>query len=99
MIMYTKSVNSYLGHPVNGPWTYLDPAVLVVALPDAGGLPLHLVLTAEGAGVLGVLRDLHLLHSLPQARAVPGQGLVRLGHLVPKYQVGQKHFFLRKQET
>ena len=40
--------------------------------PDASGLPPHLVLAAEGAGVLGVLRDLHLLHSLPQGGAVPG---------------------------
>ena len=54
-----------------GTSSHLDPAVLVVAEPDAGGHPLHLVLAAEGAGVLRVLRDLHLLHSLPQGGAVP----------------------------
>ena len=41
------------------------------SLPDASGQPLHLVLATEGAGVLRVLRDLHLLHSLPQGGAVP----------------------------
>ena len=56
-----------------GTSSHLDPAVLVVAEPDAGGHPLHLVLAAEGAGVLRVLGDLHLLHSLPQARTVPGR--------------------------
>ena len=54
-----------------GTSSHLDPAVLVVAEPDASGLPPHLVLAAEGAGVLGVLRDLHLLHSLPQGGTVP----------------------------
>ena len=38
-----------------GTSSHLDPAVLVVAEPDAGGHPLHLVLAAEGAGVLRVL--------------------------------------------
>ena len=31
---------------------HLDPAVLVMAKPDASGCPLHLVLATEGAGVL-----------------------------------------------
>ena len=38
-----------------GTSSHLDPAVLVVAEPDASGLPPHLVLAAEGAGVLGML--------------------------------------------
>merc|ERR1719270_562041 len=51
---------------------HLDSAVLVVAEPDAGGLPLHLVLATEGAQVLRVLRDLHLLDGLPQGSTIPG---------------------------
>ena len=35
-------------------------------------LSLHLVLSTEGAGIFAVLRDLHLLHSLPQASTVSG---------------------------
>ena len=50
---------------------HLDSAVLVVAEPDAGGLPLHLVLATEGAQVLRVLRDLHLLDGLPQGSTIP----------------------------
>merc|ERR1719367_2249460 len=43
-----------------------------MAEPDTNGLSLHLILSAEGAGILAVLRELHLLHSLPQAGTVPG---------------------------
>ena len=50
---------------------HLDSAVLVVAEPDAGGLPLHLVLATEGAQVLRVLRDLHLFDGLPQGSTIP----------------------------
>merc|ERR1711936_1313170 len=35
-------------------------------------LPLHLVLATEGAQVFRVLRDLHLLDSLPQGSTIPG---------------------------
>ena len=35
-------------------------------------LSLHLVLSAEGASVLAVLRDFHLLDGLPQAGTVSG---------------------------
>ena len=54
-----------------GTSSHLDSAVLVVAEPDAGGLPLHLVLATEGAQVLRVLRDLHLLDGLPQGSTIP----------------------------
>ena len=49
-----------------------DPAVFCAALPDADNLPLHVLLAAESADVLGVLRDLHLLNSLTEGGAVPG---------------------------
>lgn len=54
-----------------GTSSHLDSAVLVVAEPDAGGLPLHLVLATEGAQVLRVLRDLHLLNGLSQGSTIP----------------------------
>ena len=64
--------------------------------PDASGLPPHLVLAAEGAGVLGVLGDLHLLHGLPQGGSVPGAVftgdsdlLGALGHLKGFFCKGQ----------
>ena len=64
--------------------------------PDASGLPPHLVLAAEGAGVLGVLGDLHLLHGLPQGGSVPGAVLTgdsdllgALGHLKGFFCKGQ----------
>lgn len=41
-----------------------------LAVPDADGLALDGVLSAEGAGVLGVLRGFHLLDHLPQRGTV-----------------------------
>jgi len=68
--------------------SYNDPAVLVTASPDTNDLPLHLVLATEGASVLRVLGDFHLLDGLPEAGAVPGAVLAgdsnllgSLGHL------------------
>jgi len=43
------------------------------AMPDADDLSLQCVLAAEGAGVGGVLRHFHLLHRLPERRAVTGR--------------------------
>lgn len=43
-----------------------------VAVPDTGGVTLDGRLAAEGAGVLGVLGDFHLLHLLTQGGTVPG---------------------------
>lgn len=60
-----------------GTSSHLDSAILVVAEPDAGGLPLHLVLATEGAQVLRVLRDLHLLDGLPQGSTIPDVPSVR----------------------
>lgn len=40
------------------------------AVPDSDDLTLEGVFAAEGAGVGGVLRHLHLLHRLPQRRTV-----------------------------
>ena len=90
-----------------GTSSHLDQAVLVAApanlnvktksvkkhsLPDASGQPLHLVLATKGAGVLRVLRDLHILHSLPQGGAVPGFAITSLifpciSYLVPYFPV------------
>ena len=42
------------------------------ALPDTGGLSLHGVLSAEGAAVLGVLGDFHLLDDLSERSTVSG---------------------------
>ena len=41
-----------------------------LALPDADGVPLHRVLAAELAEVLGVLADFHLLHDLTKGGAI-----------------------------
>eukprot|EP00304_Pavlova_gyrans_P001339 CAMPEP_0206037464 /NCGR_PEP_ID=MMETSP1466-20131121/3463_1 /ASSEMBLY_ACC=CAM_ASM_001126 /TAXON_ID=44452 /ORGANISM="Pavlova gyrans, Strain CCMP608" /LENGTH=255 /DNA_ID=CAMNT_0053412017 /DNA_START=198 /DNA_END=961 /DNA_ORIENTATION=+ len=52
------------------------------AVPDADGLPLHLILAAEGALVLGVLRHLHLLHDFPERRAIARAVLAGDPHLL-----------------
>ena len=44
------------------------------ALPDARRVTLDGVLSAEGAGVLGVLGDFHLLHTLSQGGTVTMAG-------------------------
>ncbi len=61
------------GGIIPGASGHRDPAVLCATLPDADNLSLHVLLAAEGAHVLRVLRDLHLLHSLTQGGAVPTQ--------------------------
>ena len=48
----------------------LDAAVLGAARPDADGVTLYAVLSAEGAGVLRVLRDFHLLDGLSEGGAI-----------------------------
>jgi len=53
-----------------------------MAEPDSNNFPLHLVLSAEGAKVLGVLRHLHLLHCLPKASTVPGAVLASDSNLL-----------------
>jgi len=54
-------------HGVSTPRNDL-PASL--ALPDTGGATLHGVLSAESAGVLGVLGDLDLLDLFPQRSTI-----------------------------
>merc|ERR1719192_922784 len=54
---------------------HLHTAVLVSTLPDTHAITLHLVLATEGAGVLGVLADLHLLDGLPEGSSIPGSVL------------------------
>ena len=44
---------------------------LRITTPMLSCLSLHLVLATEGAGVLGVLGDLHLLDGLPQRGSIP----------------------------
>merc|ERR1719411_2271898 len=77
------------GGVVPGTTSNDDTAVLVVAEPDTNSLSLHLILSTEGAEILAVLGDLHLLDGLPQAGSVPGAVLAgdpnllgTLGHLV-----------------
>ena len=51
------------------------------ALPDTGRVTLDGVLSAEGAGVLGVLGDFHLLHTLSQGGTITGNTLALLLHI------------------
>lgn len=57
-----------------------NSALAGLAVPDAGGVTADSDLSAEGAGVLGVLGDFHLLHLLSQGSTVTVQknGLVSL---------------------
>ena len=48
----------------------LDAAVLGAAVPDADGVTLHAVLSAEGAGVLCVLGDFHLLDGFSEGGTI-----------------------------
>ena len=41
-------------------------------VPDAHCLPFHLGLATEGAGVLGMLANLNLLHHLPEGGLITG---------------------------
>ncbi len=51
-----------------------DGALAGLAVPDAGGVAADGGLAAEGAGVLGVLRNLHLLDLLTQGGTVAVKG-------------------------
>lgn len=57
-------------HLRDSPGTTGDDLAAGLALPDANGLPLDGVLSAEGAGVFGVLADFHLLHLLTKRGTV-----------------------------
>jgi len=52
------------------PRTTGDRLAASFAVPDSHALSLQRVLAAEGAGVGGVLRHLHLLHRLPERRTI-----------------------------
>merc|ERR1711915_825379 len=58
-----------------GPGAASDRLATAFAVPDADDLSLEGVLAAEGARVGGVLRHLHLLHGLPQRRAITSRVL------------------------
>jgi len=49
-----------------------DRLATSLAMPDADDLSLQGVLPTKRAGVLRVLRHLHLLHRLPQRRSIAG---------------------------
>ena len=49
----------------------VDFLKLRIPTPMSSCLSLHLVLATEGAQVLRVLRDLHLLDGLPQGSTIP----------------------------
>ena len=59
----------------NGPSTSSNGFLARFALPDTDSGTLDSVLSAEGAGVAGVLRDLHLLDLLTE------RGTVSVGEL------------------
>merc|ERR1712054_561647 len=72
----------------DGVGTTSDNALAALAVPDADSLAADGDLAAEGAGVLGVLSDFHLLHLLTQGGTVTGtiftgntDLLCALGHL------------------
>ena len=52
------------------------------ALPYANASALHGLFSTEGAGVLGVLRHLHLLDRLSETGSVPGAVLPNNPHLL-----------------
>jgi len=54
----------------NSVGTASDGSAAALAVPDTDGLPADGDLAAEGAGVLGVLGDFHLLHLLTQGGTV-----------------------------
>jgi len=53
-----------------------------VTKPDPNNLSLHLVLSTEGASVLSMLGDFHLLDGLPEAGAVSGAVLASDSNLL-----------------
>lgn len=64
------------------PRTASNGLVAARAIPDSDGLPLDLILAAEGAVVLRVLRDLHLLHDFPERRTIARAVLAGDAHLL-----------------
>merc|ERR1719245_2146531 len=77
------------GGVVPGTSSNSHTAALVVAKPDANSRSLHLVLATEGAAVLGMLADLHLLDSLPEAGSIPGAVLASNSDLLGALGHGQ----------
>jgi hypothetical protein len=61
-------------HVRNGVGAASDGALAGLAGPDTGGVSLDSGLAAEGADVLGVLGDFHLLDLLTQRGTVTVQG-------------------------
>ena len=57
-------------HLRDSPGTTGNGLLAALAFPDANGLPLDGVLSAEGANVSSVLADFHLLHLLPEGGTV-----------------------------
>jgi len=69
------------GGIVPGSTCNLHAALPVLANPDANTSSPHPLSAAEGAHVLGVLRDFHLLHSLPQRSTIPSTVFTGDSHL------------------
>ena len=61
------------GNARDGVGTTSDGALAGLAVPDTHGVSSDGGLAAEGAGVLGVLGDFHLLHLLSQRGTVTGK--------------------------
>lgn len=61
-----------------------------LAVPDADDLTFHRFLSAEGARVFAVLRDLHLLDHLTERRAIPRAILSDDSHLLRAFGLKSK---------
>lgn len=70
------------GDARNGVGTSSDGSLAGLAVPDASGVSSDGGLAAEGAGVLGVLGDLHLLHLLSQGGTVTVRSTVSMSLVV-----------------
>lgn len=70
LVLYKSNQGSSMDDVLQQVGTAGDDLVARLALPDAGDGTLHAVLAAEGAVVLGVLRDFDLLHDLTERRTV-----------------------------
>ena len=71
MVSYCARLNFFSRDDVrDGPGTTSNGLVAGLAVPDSDSLALDGVLSAEGAGVTGVLGDFHLLHLLTQGSTV-----------------------------
>ena len=80
-------------HLRNSPGTTGHGLLAGFAFPDANGLPLDGVLSAEGANVSSVLADFHLLHLLPEGSTISAR------YQLPSHSSNGSHFVESKRKT